>query len=345
MKFLLKYIAVWVLYVSVLQTHGQDVQYSQFYGSNILMNPAFAGATKFARVTAFQRMQWPNISGKTISSAVAFDRYFYDYKIGLGGSLQYDRLASGILNNISVGPSVSYLVLNTQKQFLRLGLGANYVNKRYTTQSLVFADQLDANFGQILSQSTDTYAQTNYSKSYLDLNMGALYNTKNFWIGASVSHLNKPVQSLEANSIKTPRKIHIHTGYKFIFKDQRGLAIQKESHLSLAANVKNQGTATQADLGVYYVKNMFCVGLWYRGIPLINSKNGYINQDALTPLIGFENRGFRIGYSYDITISKLGYQTGGSHELSMTWDFGDVSDKRKKKPGKMKTMYMPYPKL
>lgn len=325
---------------------AQDIQYSQYYASNILMNPAFTGATRYARVALFQRMQWLSIQGKLVSSAVTYDRFFYYHKFGLGGNLQYDRFASGTISNFQVGPTASYLLISENNKYVRFGLGCNYVNKKYQTSSQIFGDQLDPNFGQIAATSVDRFGGgNNGSRSYADLNAGILYNTKLFWIGGAVHHLNKPVENKTYSVIKTPMKISLHTGYKIKFKDIKGLALEKEKSITLTANLKNQGLATQLDVGTYALLHQITFGAWYRGIPLLNSKNGYVNQDAAILMFGFENRGFRVAYSYDITLSAMGLKTGGSHELSMVWEFGDVSDKKKKKPGKMKTMYMPFPKL
>lgn len=321
------------------------MQFSQFYATNLSLNPAFTGATRYARVTAAQRLQWPNAQGSVTSSLLAYDRFFYYQKIGLGGLFQYDRLASGALNNFQVGPTASYLIYNQKKKYLRMGLGLNFVNKRYATSSLVFGDQLDPDFGKTIAQSQDPNSNLNQNKSYLDINTGILYNTQLAWVGLAVHHINKPNGNLSSDLVKTPIKYGLHAGYKIMLDDQKGLATSMRNEISFAMNLKHQGLANQLDVGSYLVLEPVTFGLWYRGIPLINSKNGYTNQDALVAMVGMDYWGFRLGYSYDVTISKLGLKTGGTHEVSLMWEFGEVSDPKKRKPGKMKTMYMPFPKL
>lgn len=324
---------------------GQDVQYSQFYATNMAINPAFTGATRFARVTLAQRSQWLNSPGKVVSYLAGYDRFFYYQKLGLGGLLQYDRLASGTINNLQIGPTASYVVYNEKDRSLRLGLGLSFVHKRYSMPAYVFADQLDPDFGLIASQSQDQGRLPSASKSYLDANAGFLYTSKAFWVGAAAHHMNRPKEALGQGDYKTPIKLGLHTGYKIEFVDQKGLASKEERYLTLALNAKHQGTATQLDLGTYVVLEPITFGVWYRGLPMIKSKEGYVNQDAIVGIFGFDSQGFRVAYSYDVTISKLGLKTGGAHELSLIWQFGDVSDAKKKKPGRMKTMYMPFPKI
>lgn len=337
---------LFIWWICTLALLGQDVQYSQFYATSQALNPAFTGATKYARFTMAQRSQWPSISGKVISYLAGYDRFFFEQKLGLGGMLQYDRLASGLINNLQLGPSASYVIYNDKGKNLRLGLGVFYVNKRYSVPSLVFADQLNPDFGQVALQSADFSGASANSKSYLDANAGFLYNTKHYWVGGAAHHINKPNETLgEGNIYRTPIKLSVHGGYKIEFSDNKGLAYKEERQMTFAANFKTQGPATQLDLGTYLVLEPITFGVWYRGLPMIKSANGYINQDAIVAMVGWDYQGFRVGYSYDITISKLGLKTGGTHELSLIWEFGDVSDARKKKPGKMKTMYMPYPKM
>lgn len=334
-----------LLCLSLGALYAQDVQYSQFYATNIAVNPAFTGATRYARITLAQRSQWLNSPGKVVSYLAGYDRFFFYQKLGVGGLLQYDRLASGAINNLQIGPTASYVVYNQGNRALRLGMGLTFVHKKYNTPGYIFADQLDPDFGLIASQSVDQGRLSTATRSYLDANAGFLYTSKTFWIGAAAHHMNRPKESLGQGDYKTPVKLGLHTGYKIEFTDQKGLASKEERYLTLAANLKHQGKATQLDLGTYVVLEPITFGLWYRGLPMINSADGYINQDAVVAMVGFDSQGFRVAYSYDVTISKLGLKTGGAHELSLIWQFGDVSDARKKKPGKMKTMYMPFPKI
>ena len=48
---------------------------------------------------------------------------------------------------------------------------------------------------------------------------------------------------------------------------------------------------------------------------------GYQNNDAIALMIGGEFKAFKIGYSYDITISRLATNTTGSHEVSLIYNW------------------------
>lgn len=76
----------------------------------------------------------------------------------------------------------------------------------------------------------------------------------------------------------------------------------------------------QLDLALYYFKNPIVFGIWYRGLPGFKAyQPGYGNNDALALIVGLRKNGFRIGYSYDITISRLVSSTGGAHELTLSY--------------------------
>jgi Type IX secretion system membrane protein PorP/SprF len=62
------------------------------------------------------------------------------------------------------------------------------------------------------------------------------------------------------------------------------------------------------------------------------------NRDAFTILTGLKMKNLSVGYSYDFTMSKLITQTGGSHEISLSYSF-------RMKPIKHKPKMMPCPEF
>jgi hypothetical protein len=91
--------------------------------------------------------------------------------------------------------------------------------------------------------------------------------------------------------------------------------------LSIAINFQRQGKFYQSDLGLYYYKDPLIFGLWYRGIPLVTTQAG----DAIIGLIGIKTDQLHIGYSYDFTISNLIGSTSGAHEISLIYEFNNLS--------------------
>ena len=65
-----------------------------------------------------------------------------------------------------------------------------------------------------------------------------------------------------------------------------------------------QGPATQVNVGTYISRGPIVGGVWYRF------------GDAFIVSLGLQQGVFRMGYSYDITTSRLRAAALGSHEIS-----------------------------
>jgi hypothetical protein len=94
--------------------------------------------------------------------------------------------------------------------------------------------------------------------------------------------------------------------------------------VSVAFLCQKMGTSLQTDLGLYWAKIPLTFGIWYRGIPILNSERG----DMLALLVGFKTNHFGIAYSYDFTISNLVNMTSGAHEISISYEFAKKLKKK-----------------
>jgi hypothetical protein len=81
----------------------------------------------------------------------------------------------------------------------------------------------------------------------------------------------------------------------------------------------------ELNIGTYVKYGNFNVGAWYR------------NRDAFILTFGINTGKFKLGYSYDVTVSKLGNGiSGGSHEVSMGYNL-----KCRRKPRAFRTISCP----
>jgi type IX secretion system PorP/SprF family membrane protein len=158
----------------------------------------------------------------------------------------------------------------------------------------------------------DKVADVDFATSVL------VYNDK-IWAGFTFDHLLTPKQSFYGDDSKLPVKFNLFGGIRII--GQTRVRKKLIEALSIATNFQTQGRFYQTDIGVYYYKEPFIFGLWYRGIPFKTSQAG----DAVIGLIGFKTKQLHIGYSYDFTISNLISSTGGSHEVSLVYEFNSFS--------------------
>jgi len=112
-------------------------------------------------------------------------------------------------------------------------------------------------------------------------------------------------------------------------KEEEREDFQKKS-ITAAFNYRGQKEFDQLDIGFYYTRNIFNIGFWYRGIPGLKAyKPGYSNNDEIAVILGVQTHGMNIGYSYDITISRLYKQSNGAHELTVSYQICHPPKKKK----------------
>ena len=312
-----------LLYCGVLgPLLAQDAQFTQFYSTPTYISPAFAGTGLQTRFGMAVRDQWPAFPGAFVSANFAVDHYLSDVNSGIGLLVTHDRAGSGALRSSSVAGQYAYEIELKRKVFIRPALQIGWVNHAVDYTKLTFGDQL-ARGGNV---GTYEYMQGT-SVSYADMAGGVLFFTPKYWLGASVHHLNRPNQSLLGYEARIPMKFSVHGGWRTTFRTP--VIRDHPQNLVLAFNYRMQDKYDQLDLGGYFERDPFYVGLWYRGIPLFKRyAPGYGNNDAIAALVGVIVHDMRIGYSYDITISRLAGQSAGAHEITLGFDLVQRGKKR-----------------
>jgi type IX secretion system PorP/SprF family membrane protein len=269
--------------------------------------------------------------------------YFDKVKSGVGILLTNDRQFTN-LTTTDIGAVYSYHLKISDNLTAKLGVQGSYVTRGINFADYTFGDQIASyissgysNFPQI---SNDQILQggnnTAPQLKYWDFSTGALVYSEQFWIGASVHHLNQPTQSFNNKDIRLPMKIGIQAGYRipladYMIGNNLGDNIEREKSITPVIHYKRQGESEQLDVGAYLTYSPLVLGVWYRGIPLKTyTKNdvSIVSHDAAVFLLGYRQDNFSIGYSYDATISRLG-STGGAHELSLSYTFADLIEPRK----------------
>lgn len=302
--------------------HAQDAQFTQFYAVPTYISPAFAGTGLQSRFGLAMRDQWPSIPGAFVSANFAIDHYLSDVNSGIGLLVHHDKAGSGALRTTTITGQYAYEIELKRKVFLRPALQFGWGTHAVNLSQLTFGDQL-ARGGSLAT--LDDHEGT--SVSYADMGTGLLFFTPKMWLGVALHHLNRPNRSLIEGEARLPRKFSMHGGYRTAIRTP---VIRKHAeHVVFAFNYRSQEKFDQLDLGVYYERDPFFAGLWYRGIPLFKQYGpGYMNNDAIAVMVGFIANDLRIGYSYDITISRLAAYSGGAHEITLGYELAQKHKKR-----------------
>jgi type IX secretion system PorP/SprF family membrane protein len=300
---------------------AQDPQFTQFYASPMYLNPAFTGVTYEHRFVANYRNQWPGISKAYQTYMASYDYNMSDINSGLGITAMQDRAGTAGLTHTQFGINYAYHFKVSKLSEVRLGANLNYNMKRIDFTKLKFNDQISSGSGTSLEAAN--YEQLNF----MDFAAGALLNSTQYWLGLSAKHLTQPNSSLTGDRVPLPITLSLHGGYRFII-EQKSKDLKR--YFSPAFNYRHQQKYDQLDIGVYYYHLPLNVGIWYRGLPFKNYGPTYGSRESIALLAGFDiaQYNLRVGYSYDITISKLGISNSwGGHELSVVYE---IAKKKKK---------------
>jgi type IX secretion system PorP/SprF family membrane protein len=308
-------LATFVLIVTDI--FGQDPTFSQFYANPLYLSPSFAGATEEYRFAMNVRDQWPAIPGTFMTYSVSFDKALPSFNSGIGVLATYDVAGSGNLSTTNLGLLYSY-DFNINKQWhVRPGVNFKFYYLGLDIGKLIFNSQMNGGGGV-----SPTINPPPFDKVVdVDFATSAMVFDERTWAGFTVDHLFTPKTSFygDGGNAIVPVKLNVYGGTQ-ILKTTR-LRQKMQEVMSLAINFQKQGKFVQTDIGLYYYKNPLIFGLWYRGIPFLTTQAG----DAIIGLVGIKTDQFQIGYSYDFTISNLVSSTGGAHEISLIYEFNNLS--------------------
>lgn len=312
-------------FLCILEANAQDPHFSQFFASPLTLNPALTG--KFDgvfRVAGNYRDQWPAINKAFITSTVSLDAPMLTSRInpndtwGIGLMAMTDRTANGVLNSNYISLSTSYHKGLDEDGFHQLGFGfqGTYGSKRLDGSQLKFENELALD-GTWTLPSNETVDGRNVNINLFDFNAGVLYSgssngNNNFYIGASMYHINRPKESFFGSGYYTlnPR-LTVHGGGYFPIGETTTLHLSGLYSQQAGANEVVVGGAVAFNLntGDAETPTNFYAGSWLR------------YNDAIIPYLGLEWSDFRFGLTYDVNYSslKVGSQSRGGIEVSLIY--------------------------
>ncbi len=292
---------------------GQDPVFSQYYAAPLQLNPAFAGTGYAPQIALNYRNQWPTLNAYVTYSA-SYDQYIDHLNSGFGLMVQTDDAGEGLIKTNKVAGFFSYRLQINKEWFVKLGAEVAWVQGRYNWAAFMFGDQLSKTTGPISAGGTpfptNEITPENLNNTYGDVSAGMLVYNKTFYGGLSIKHINRPNESI----ILTNQ--NLFTGLPYRFSVHAGAQIQliegnkRKPAAFISPNIMfvRQGDFGQTNVGANLGYGSFFVGGWYR--------HAKANPDAVIAVVGVEQGIFKIGYSYDFTVSQLN-NSGGSHEISL----------------------------
>ena len=312
MKRLTKIVILAAVFFGAFQgVHAQmDVSFSQFYANPLYMNPAFAGSKVCPRIAFNYRQQWPALVSAYTTFGASYDQYIDALHGGIGAQLMTDRQGDhGALTTSALTAMYAFRFQLARDLWVNAGLKAGVANTSLKWDELRFPDMIDIVNGYTGMTSAQMPEHTNVW--YLDFDAGVLVYGSSWYAGFAASHLTQPSNGFYGVA-KMPMKFTGNVGALINISEEA----RRTSSLGLGTPVLSPNFIYQYQAGFHtfsYGLNLdwmpFLVGVWFR--------NGIENADAFIFQVGFQQDYFKIGYSYDVTVSKLANNTAGAHEISV----------------------------
>ena len=304
---------------------GQSVEMSQYWSAPLHVNPALAGISYGPRISASYRNQWPSLgdgfNGGYVTYMLGVDGYISKIHSGVGLLYTGDYTASGILASNKLTLSYAYQIKLSRKMGLRIGVEGSFIQQHIKWDQLRFYDMINPYTGFV--DNNNNLNPTNepppgaLSTYRGDAGLGLLLFSQKVYFGFSARNLLLPDETFYAGAHASAHlRMVAHLGSHFNIKNQRNY----RSNIFVSPNViiANQGRDLQFNAGLMAGFNVLYFGSWFR--------YAFNNPDALILLVGVRKGKLRMGYSYDVTISRLTGRTGGSHELSLVFNWSGSDD-------------------
>ncbi len=275
----------------------QDPQFTQFMQNKLIYNPGYAGTSGAICGVGQFRQQWVSFDGAPQSAAIAFDMRLPSVPLGVGLNVITDKI--GPMNTTFIRIPVSYN-LPLAGGTLGIGIDGGVLQKKINNNWITpEPGKVDPN----IPGSYDALSNPSLNKLTYDLGFGAFYQIPGkMYVGLSSTHLPaQTVKGADKISYDMSRHYYIMAGYSF--------DINPRNKITPNVKVKSDVAATAVDANLTYMyDNMIWVGATYRV------------SDATALMLGYQHatpRGltYRIGYSYDLTMSKIKGYTSGTHEI------------------------------
>lgn len=328
-----KTLFIFTFFASLL-SNGQDLVYTQNFGSPLYVNPAFAGNLAKTSFHLNAREQWPSISGSYSSSSFSANHRLDKINSGVGVIIKQDEEGSASYKSLNISGIYSYQLHLNKNWTLSPALQMTYMNNRFDKSTFVFGDQINEDF--TVSNTVNEDISFN-SISFFDASSGVILYDENVWLGFSTHHITQP-KNFIGSTASLNRKYSFHSGFEYSFRPP---TLREEITITPSVNINYQDPFTRFGLNFLSSYHFFTIGT---GISNITSS--FSNQNILNSFIlaGYSDDNIRLGYSYDFTV-RGAVGLGGAHEISLGVLLNYENNNRKYRPKHKKIRKVSCPKF
>lgn len=277
----------------------QDPQYSQYMFNQLVINPAYAGSKEALCMAFSNRNQWVDMPGAPKTNTLFLHGPLRSRKIGLGGYVIQESIGPKKWTGI-YGDFAYRFKLGKGK--MALGISGGYNRYVFDLSKLEYHDP------------TETFSSNTITPGALDFSTGFYYNSRSFYIGGSITHLNKSKLDLGGNSnaqYSLQRHSYLYLGKGWQLNDNVVF------NPSVLFKADGRSRSSQFDLNFnFLLKQRLWLGMSLRqGYGVV-----FLAQCLVTDKL-------KLGYSYDRGFNKIGTYGKASHEIMISYDFSVFKSK------------------
>lgn len=269
----------------------QEPQFTQYNDNILYYNPAYAGSRGTFNISGIHRQQWVGIDGAPITQSLFFHSPLRYESVGLGLSLINDKV--GPLNSTWVNADFSYSLKfkNASKLAFGVKAGMNIMNGRFS--------EINTN------EANDPIMSQNFSnKVNPNIGLGIYYHANQWYAGFAVPKIVQP-KSNTPNTSTVMEQRHYYFMAGGYFNVNRMIKLRPSTMLKITEQAP---LALDVSLACIFYDKIW-VGANYR---LLESAGAFFQ-------ILIDSK-FKIGYSFDLSTSKLIRHNYGTHEILLTYD-------------------------
>lgn len=301
-------ILVLVFFLGTLGTYAQElnlpIQNQYVSESDFLLAAAFAGIGSCWEVRASGIAYWLGVQDAPMTQSISANGKIGD-QTGVGMTLFNDK--NGYTNQRGAILSYAYhlTLSNYNRQYLSFGL-----SYRFTQFSIDF-EAYDK--GPWINDPALYNRKPVYNSNF---DISVLYRLEDFFF--SVNLLNMVPKDIENFNIKEPENLgnlYFYSGYTFKLK-RRDMEIEPSVFYQRFLNDGRSSLDVNLKIRKEIDRNYYWVGLNARFIGDQTFKPRYV-----APMLGAQLGDFYVGYSYQLPVNESFGYSGGSHMISIGFDF------------------------
>lgn len=301
-----------VLLCALIITAAAYAQFDSQIGQYMLLptayNPAAAGDGDMMKVAGMHRMDFTGIKNAPMTTFFTFASPFVIGKTKHAAGVRFINDRFGLFTNQSLHAQYAFRY-QIGKGTLAVGVDLGFVNVSFAVDSVNLSD-MTADYYNAADVAIPTGQSGN--GMIFDMGLGLWYSAPKWWVSASYSHLTQPTLHWSDESDYHLRgTLYMAGGYNWRLRN-RDWALQPAMMVMTDFTGWDVYLTMMAEL-----KERYRFGLGYR---IMGNLGLILGMDVIS--------GLQIGYTYELPLSKLIYESYGSHEIYLSYEFDILKPKR-----------------